>query len=115
MGGQLCSDLRVRKISFTGSTTVGQSITQVAGIKKLSLELGFNSPLIVLPDADLEVVASATALGGYVNAGQVCISTQRVLVHRRVYSDFLDALKKPVEAIKVGNPLEEDTRLSAMI
>jgi glyceraldehyde-3-phosphate dehydrogenase (NADP+) len=69
----------------------------------------------VLPDADLEVVAAATALGGYVNAGQVCISTQRVLVHRRVYGEFLDALKKPVEAIKVGNPLEEETRLSAMI
>jgi glyceraldehyde-3-phosphate dehydrogenase (NADP+) len=115
IGGRLCADSRVRKISFTGSTSVGEKITQVAGVKKLSLELGSNSPLVVLPDADLEVVAAATALGGYVNAGQVCISTQRVLVHRRVYGEFLDALKKPVEAIKVGNPLEEDTRLSAMI
>jgi len=115
IGGRLCADSRVRKISFTGSTSVGEKITQVAGVKKLSLELGSNSPLVVLPDADLEVVAAATALGGYVNAGQVCISTQRVLVHRRVYGEFLDALKKPVEAIKVGNPLEEETRLSAMI
>ena len=115
IGGRLCADSRVRKISFTGSTSVGEKITQVAGVKKLSLELGSNSPLVVLPDADLEVVAAATALGGYVNAGQVCISTQRVLVHRRVYGEFLDALKKPVEAIRVGNPLEEETRLSAMI
>lgn len=115
IGGRLCADSRVRKISFTGSTAVGEKITQVAGVKKLSLELGSNSPLVVLPDADLEVVAAATALGGYVNAGQVCISTQRVLVHRRVYGEFLDALKKPVETIKVGNPLEEETRLSAMI
>lgn len=115
LGALLCADSRVRKISFTGSTTVGEKITQVAGVKKLSLELGSNSPLVVLPDADIEAVASATAVGGYVNAGQVCISTQRVLVHHRVYGDFLDALKKPVQAIKVGNPLDEDTRLSAMI
>jgi acyl-CoA reductase-like NAD-dependent aldehyde dehydrogenase len=115
VGPRLCADPRVRKISFTGSTVVGEKITQVAGVKKLSLELGSNSPLVVLPDADLEKVATATAIGGYVNAGQVCISTQRVLVHRRVYAEFLDALKKPVEAIKVGDPLKEDTRLSAMI
>jgi acyl-CoA reductase-like NAD-dependent aldehyde dehydrogenase len=115
VGACLCADPRVRKISFTGSTEVGERITRVAGVKKLSLELGSNSPLVVLPDADLETVAAATAIGGYVNAGQVCISTQRVLVHRRVYAEFLDALKKPVESIKVGNPLEEDTRLSAMI
>jgi acyl-CoA reductase-like NAD-dependent aldehyde dehydrogenase len=115
IGPHLCADVRVRMISFTGSTAVGQQITQVAGIKKLALELGSNSPLVVLPDADLTSVAAATALGGFVNAGQVCISTQRVLVHRKVYSDFLDALKGPVESIKVGDPLAEDTRLSAMI
>jgi acyl-CoA reductase-like NAD-dependent aldehyde dehydrogenase len=115
IGPQLCADARVRVISFTGSTAVGQKITQVAGIKKLALELGSNSPLIVLPDADLASVAAATAVGGFVNAGQVCISTQRVLVHRKVYGDFLDALKGPVESIKVGDPLADDTRLSAMI
>jgi len=115
VGMALCSDPRVRKISFTGSTDVGKKITQVAGIKKLSLELGSNSPLVVLPDATLSAVADATAVGGYVNAGQVCISTQRVLVHRKVYGDFLDALKPKVEAIKVGDPLQDDTRLSAMI
>ena len=115
IGLALCSDPRVRKISFTGSTEVGKKISQVAGVKKLSLELGANCPLVVLPDADLGKVAEATAVGGYANAGQVCISTQRVLVHRKVYGDFLDALKPRVEAIKVGDPLAEDTRLSAMI
>jgi len=115
IGTHLCSDRRVRKISFTGSTEVGERIASVAGIKKLSLELGSNSPLAVLPDADLETVAAATAVGGYVNAGQVCISTQRVLVQRSIYADFLAALKTSVEAIKVGNPLDESTRLSAMI
>ncbi len=115
VGMALCSDSRVRKISFTGSSDVGERITQVAGVKKLSLELGSNSPLVVLPDADLNTVADATAIGGYVNAGQVCISTQRVLVHRKVYGDFLDALKPKVEAIKVGDPMKDETRLSAMI
>lgn len=115
VGMALCSDARVRKISFTGSTDVGEKITQVAGVKKLSLELGSNSPLVVLPDADLNAVADATAIGGYVNAGQVCISTQRVLVQKKVYGDFLDALKPKVEAIKVGDPMQDDTKLSAMI
>jgi acyl-CoA reductase-like NAD-dependent aldehyde dehydrogenase len=70
---------------------------------------------VVLPDADINKVADATAVGGYANAGQVCISTQRVFVHGKVYADFLDALKPRVEAIKVGDPLKEDSRLSAMI
>ncbi|MCC7449710.1 MAG: aldehyde dehydrogenase family protein [Anaerolineae bacterium] len=115
IGPALCADPRVRKISFTGSTEVGEQITRVAGVKKLSLELGSNCPLIILPDADIEKAASATAAGGYVNAGQVCISTQRVIVHRKVYNDFLDALKPPVEAIKMGDPLAEDTKLGSMI
>ena len=115
IGPQLCADRRVRKITFTGSTEVGEQITQVAGVKRLSLELGSNCPLIVLPDADIDAVAEATVIGGYVNAGQVCISTQRVLVDRRVYGDFLDALKPRVQAIKVGDPLAADTKLSAMI
>jgi len=115
LGPILCGDSRVRKITFTGSTEVGERLTKVAGVKKLSLELGSNCALVVLPDADLDKVAEATAVGGYVNAGQVCISTQRVLVQRKVYADFLSALKPRVEAIKVGDPLAEDTKLSAMI
>ena len=115
LGPILCADSRVRKISFTGSTEVGEKLAHVAGVKKLSLELGSNCPLVVLPDADLDRVAEATVIGGYINAGQVCISTQRVLVHREAYSDFLSALKPRVEAIKVGDPFAGDTKLSAMI
>src|SRR5207244_7631521 len=80
VGAALCADERVRKISFTGSTAVGRRIAAVAGVKKLSLELGANCPVVVLPDADVEQTAAAAALGGYVNAGQVCISVQRILV-----------------------------------
>jgi acyl-CoA reductase-like NAD-dependent aldehyde dehydrogenase len=115
LGPMLCADSRVRKISFTGSTEVGEKLAHVAGVKKLSLELGSNCPLVVLPDADLKRVAEATVIGGYINAGQVCISTQRILVHREAYSDFLSALKPRVEAIKVGDPFAGDTKLSAMI
>src|SRR5262245_35823548 len=115
VGTALCADERVRKISFTGSTEVGRRIAAVAGIKRLSLELGANCPVVVLPDADLDQTAAAAALGGYVNAGQVCISVQRILVDRGVYGDFLDALVPRVEAIRVGDPSNEDTQLSALI
>jgi glyceraldehyde-3-phosphate dehydrogenase (NADP+) len=71
--------------------------------------------MVVLPDADLAKVADAVAIGGYVNAGQVCISTQRILVHRKVYSDFLGSLHPVVEAIQSGDPLAADTRLGPMI
>jgi glyceraldehyde-3-phosphate dehydrogenase (NADP+) len=115
VGTALCADERVRKISFTGSTAVGRRIAAVAGVKKLSLELGSNCPVVVLPDADIEQTAAAAALGGYVNAGQVCISVQRILVDRGVYGDFLDALVPRVEAIRVGDPSDEETQLSALI
>lgn len=115
LGELLCSDPRVRKITFTGSTGVGEQITRVAGIKRLSLELGGNAPVVLLRDGDVEAAAAQTALGGYVNAGQVCISTQRVIVERAIYADFLDALTPQVEAIRPGDPMKDGTRLSAMI
>ena len=115
VGEQLCADPRVRKISFTGSPNVGERICQVAGIKKVTMELGSNSPLIIMPDADIEQVARATAATGYALAGQVCISTQRVLVNDQVYEDFLDVLRPEVESIVTGNPLEEQTQMGPMI
>jgi acyl-CoA reductase-like NAD-dependent aldehyde dehydrogenase len=115
LGRILCSDPRVRKISFTGSTAVGEDISRVAGVKRLSLELGANCPLIVLPDADLDTVAAATATGGYVNAGQVCISVQRVLVADEVYDPFVERLTPLVAEIKTGHPLAEGTTMGAVI
>ncbi|PVZ53047.1 aldehyde dehydrogenase family protein [Arthrobacter sp. H-02-3] len=115
LGDVLVTDPRVRKVSFTGSTAIGTRISSIAGVKKLSLELGASCPVIILPDADIELAASAVAAGGYINAGQVCISVQRVIVDRRVEADFLDALVPKVEAIAVGNPKEEGTRLGSLI
>jgi len=115
VGDALCRDRRVRKITFTGSRDVGERICQVAGIKKVTMELGSNAPVIVMPDADLDKVAAAVAATGYANAGQVCISTQRVLTAGRVYSDFLDALKPKVEALVTGDQLDERTKVGPMV
>ena len=115
LGDMLVSDPRVRKVSFTGSTATGERITRLAGVKKLSLELGASCPVIIMPDADLELASSAVADGGYVNAGQVCISVQRVIAHPAVSRDFLDALVPKVEAIRVGDPSSPETGMGTLI
>jgi glyceraldehyde-3-phosphate dehydrogenase (NADP+) len=115
LGKLLCADPRVRKISFTGSRDVGEQIVKTAGLKRVTMELGSNCPVIVMDDADLDEVVQAVALTGYANAGQVCISTQRVISLRPVYGDLLDALRPKVELLKVGNPLEESTKMGPMI
>ncbi|MBI3779550.1 MAG: aldehyde dehydrogenase family protein [candidate division NC10 bacterium] len=115
IGDALTGDRRVRKITFTGSREVGERICRNAGIKKVTMELGSNSAVIVMPDADPEKVAAAVAATGYSNAGQVCISTQRVLTSGRIYSDFLDAVKPKVAALTTGNPLDERTKVGPMI
>ena len=115
IGGQLCSDPRIRKISFTGSRDVGEAICRAAGLKKVTMELGSNSPVIVLPDADLEKAASAIVATGYSNAGQVCISAQRILTHEKVYDDLLDCLQPQVGSLRTGNPLDESVRVGPMV
>ena len=115
IGNAVSADPRVRKISFTGSRDVGEQICHVAGLKKVTMELGSNAPLIVMPDADLEKVAAATASTGFANAGQVCISAQRVLVNGEVYGDFIDALTPQVEALSTGDQLDDATSMGPMI
>lgn len=115
IGDALSSDPRVRKISFTGSKEIGEHICRTAGLKKVTMELGSNSPMIVMPDADIEKVVKATVATGYVNAGQSCISTQRILADGKVYGDFIDALKDNVEAITVGDPIREDIGMGPLV
>jgi acyl-CoA reductase-like NAD-dependent aldehyde dehydrogenase len=115
LGDVLVSDPRVRKVSFTGSTSVGEHLARAAGVKKLSLELGASCPVVILPDADIEAAAEAVAAGGYINAGQVCISVQRVITHPSVHADFLDALVPKVEALTFGDPSRTDTRIGTLI
>ena len=115
VGEALCRDPRVRKITFTGSRDVGERICHIAGLKKVTMELGSNAPLIVMPDADLDKVATAVAATGYSNAGQVCISAQRILPLAPIYGDFLDALRPKVAALATGDPLDEKTKMGPMV
>lgn len=115
LGEAICRDERIRKISFTGSAEVGRRICAAAELKRVTMELGSNSPIIVLDDADLELASRAVAGGGYANAGQVCISAQRILVHDAVAADFLDALRPQVALLCEGDPLDDSTRLGPMV
>lgn len=115
VGEWLVTDPRVDKITFTGSPAVGRQITSVAGIKKVTLELGNNSPVIIAPDADLDYVAKRCAVGAYYNSGQVCISVQRIYSQKQVYEPFTEKFVKASEAMVVGDPLDERVDVGPMI
>lgn len=115
IGKAICEDARIRKISFTGSYEVGDSICRMAGMKRVTMELGSNSPVIIMDDADLEKAAAAVAGAGFSNAGQVCISAQRILTSSKVAGDFVDALKPKVDALTLGDPLLPSTKMGPMV
>lgn len=104
VGKVLCDDTRVRKLSFTGSTSVGKALyRQCAGtVKKLTLELGGNAPLIVFDDANLEQAVAGAMASKYRNAGQTCVCANRILVQRGIYDRFAAALVEAVRKIEVG-------------
>ncbi|SVD43940.1 uncharacterized protein METZ01_LOCUS396794, partial [marine metagenome] len=115
IGDAIVSHPIIRKVTFTGSQEVGEHITRTAGLKKVTMELGSNSPLIVLPDADLEKVAAATTQSGFANAGQVCISTQRVYADKAVYADYLDILTSKVSELAAGDPMADTVKVGPMV
>jgi acyl-CoA reductase-like NAD-dependent aldehyde dehydrogenase len=115
IGDALVDDERVRLITFTGSGDVGWKLRERAPRKRVNLELGNATPLIVEADADIEAAASATAQHGFSFAGQSCISIQRVYVQRAVYDDFVSLLLPKVDALILGDPAEEDTDVGPVI
>lgn len=115
VGEWLVSDRRIAKVTFTGSPPVGRRITELAGIKKVTLELGNTSPVIVAPDADLELVAKRCAVGAYYNSGQVCISVQRVYTQSGIYEPFSKEFVQASQAMVVGDPLDERVDVGPMI
>lgn len=115
VGEWLITDERVDKITFTGSPDVGRHILSVAGIKKVTLELGNTSPVIIAPDADLDLVAKRCAVGAFYNSGQVCISVQRIYSEKNVYEPFSEKFIKATEAMIVGDPLDERVDVGPMI
>jgi len=112
---QLARDPRIAYLSFTGSCAVGWHLKDIAGRKKVGLELGGNAAVIVHEDANLGFAADRIAAGGFTNAGQVCISVQRVLVHHPVFDRMLERILASVKALKVGDPRNPSTDIGPMI
>ncbi|GAH62576.1 unnamed protein product, partial [marine sediment metagenome] len=111
----MLTDPRVRVITFTGSTAVGELITRTAGIKRVHLELGSNSAVTVMADADLDAAMARLVQGPFAVAGQVCISVQKILVHEPIYEELLDRYVGEVERLVVGDPRDEATDVGPMI
>jgi acyl-CoA reductase-like NAD-dependent aldehyde dehydrogenase len=115
IGDVLVEDERVRAITFTGSGDVGWKLAERAPRKRVKLELGNATPVIVEPDADLEDVATRLAANAFSFAGQSCISVQRIYVHRDAYDDLLGHFVPKVEALVVGDPADETTDVGPLI
>ena len=111
----LIRDERIEVVSFTGGTAVGKRIASIAGYKKLCLELGGCSPLIVLRDADLALAASLAAEGCFRNSGQRCTSVRRILVDRAIESEFTEAFLAAASAYVAGDPADEKTTVGTVI
>lgn len=107
----------VRRVNFTGSTRVGRSIAEVAAryLKRCLLELGGKAPLLVLADADLDAAVQAAAFGAFFNQGQICMSTERIIVDARIADDFVQRLADKARNLKAGLPGEADCALGSMI
>jgi benzaldehyde dehydrogenase (NAD) len=116
-GEALITDPLVRVISFTGSTAVGRHVGQLAAahLKRCHLELGGNSAMIVMDDADVAKAASAGAWGSFLHQGQICMTTGRHIVHEAVYDDYVAALAGKAEHLPVGNPATEQVALGPII
>jgi glyceraldehyde-3-phosphate dehydrogenase (NADP+) len=115
LGDALVTDPRVRLVTFTGGVETGLQITRAAGIKKLCMELGSNSPVLVMPDADLDRAVPAVAAGGFAQAGQNCLGVQRVFVLAQVYDAFRERFVAHVRTLKAGASMDETTDVCAMI
>jgi aldehyde dehydrogenase (NAD+) len=102
-------------LSFTGSSPVGEGITRKAGIKRLSLELGGNGPLVVLGDAELDRAVDAAVFGSLFHQGQICMIANRVIVERALHDEFVERLLAKVEALTLGDPSQEGTDLGPII
>ena len=111
----LLQDPRVRMVSFTGSARVGWMIRQLAPMKRVALELGGNAAVLIEADADLDRAVSRCVYGGYTYSGQSCISTQRILVHERLYDAFVERYVSAVRALRTGDPLDDATDVGPMI
>lgn len=117
VGEAMLNDLRLKKISFTGSTRVGKILMDGASRThtKLSLELGGNAPVIIFDDVDVDAIAKAASVARFRNNGQVCVAPQRFYVHKNIYDQFAAALSSYVSRLKVGSGFEEGVNVGPLI
>lgn len=115
IGDALVADARVRLVTFTGSVPVGLRIRERAGLKRVTLELGSNSGVIVADDADLPLAVRQCVPGSYANSGQVCISVQRIFVQQKLHREFVERFTEQAGALRIGSPLDAATEVSSLI
>jgi benzaldehyde dehydrogenase (NAD) len=117
VGQAMVEDPNVRMISFTGSTATGRKVGEAAGrnLKRIVLEMGGNSPLVVLEDADIEAASSAGAWGSFLHQGQICLAVSRHLVHDSIADDYVKALAERASHLPVGNPATDEVALGPII
>ena len=111
----MVTDPRFKMVTFTGSAEVGWPLKSKAGKKLVCLELGGNAAAVIEPDADMDFALKRCILGGYAYAGQVCISVQRIFIQEKVFDDFVEDFVEGVKALKLGDPLSEETDVGPMI
>ncbi len=115
VGDYLVCSADVNKISFTGSVTTGLMISQKAGMKKVTLELGGNDPVIILKDADIDKAVKGIINGAFLNAGQVCMGVKRLIVEEDIADELAAKLVSETEKLVMGNPLDTETTLGTLI
>ncbi len=115
IGDALVQHPGVNMVTFTGSVEVGARLRAIAGLKRVTLELGNNSAVIVEDDADLDEAAVRCVAGAFAHSGQVCISVQRVYVHQRVAGEFLNRVVEATRKLVIGHPRESSTDISSLI
>lgn len=111
----LVRDERIKMVTFTGSSDIGWKLKNIAGKKRITLELGGNAAAVVEPDANLNFAAKRIALGSFGQAGQSCIAVQRIYAHKDIYSEFEKRLIEETKNLKVGNPFEPDTIVGPLV
>ncbi len=114
---ELISNPKTRRISFTGSTKIGRLIAESAGrhLKRVVLELGGKAPMIVLGDADIDAAVSAANFGAFMNQGQICMSTERIVVERSIAEEFAKKLAAKGQSLKIGDPMDPQSQIGCMI
>lgn len=115
IGNGIVTDPNVAMITFTGSVPIGIGIREAAGLKRVTMELGSNSALVLEPDCDLEAVVPRAIFGCFAHSGQICVSIQRIYVHETIAKEFLDRFVAATEKLRIGHPFEESTDISSLI